>query len=298
MGSGVAVPDGPDDVQHLDARLGQRGRGRGHRLVEPARALGASGDQQRGAVRVEPERRPRLGAQRGPVQPGDQGADRQTDVLGPAQRGVGEADRDPVGDPGAGPVGQAGQRVLLVHDQRQSAATGREVDGHRDVAAVADDDVRIDPVEHRVGRPDRGAQPARHPQQVHGRLAGQRHGRDELERVAGGGDHAVLQPAGRAQAGHLGVRGDPAQRVGGRQQRRGVAGGTAACEEDAHRVDARRGPRTARRTGAGDARRERRRPAARGARTRSAGRARPGRAPARTRRTTPGAAGSRSPGAA
>ena len=63
-----------------------------------------------------------LGAQRGAVEPRDHRAQRQADVLGLRQRGVGEADRDPSGDAGAGLVGQAGHGVLLV--ERRSAPCG------------------------------------------------------------------------------------------------------------------------------------------------------------------------------
>ena len=88
------------------------------RLVEPARALRAAGHQQRGAVGVEPEERAGLVATRGPVQARDHRADRQADVLRPRQRGVGEAHARPASATRAPDlVGQAGQRVLLVHDE-------------------------------------------------------------------------------------------------------------------------------------------------------------------------------------
>ena len=58
-------------------------------------------------------------------------------------------------------LARPGSGVLLVDDERHLAAPGGEVGRHRDVAAVADDHVGPDPVEHREGLLDRAAQPAR-----------------------------------------------------------------------------------------------------------------------------------------
>ena len=223
-----------DDVQHLHPGGRQRGGGAGDRLVELAGALRAAGDQQRRPVGVEAEELPRLGAQRRAVEPGDHRADRQADVLRVRQRGVGEADRDPLRDPGAGLVGQAGYGVLLVHEQGQPAPPSGEVGRHRDVAAVADDDVGPDPVEDREGLLDGRAQPDRHLEEVGVGLARQRDRRDQLERVARLGHHPVLEAARRAEAGDLDldpeVGSEPPDRVGGGEQGRGVAGGAAAGE--------------------------------------------------------------------
>ena len=205
-------------VQHLHARAGQR-RGRsGDRLVEPPRALRAAGHEQGRPVGVEVEEAAGLGAHRLAVEPRDHRAQRQPDVLGLRQRGVREADRDPTGDAGAGLVGQARHGVLLVQDDRYLAAAGGEVRRHRHVAAEADDHVGTGPVEHPRGVADRTAQPGRDLEQVDVRLAWERDGRDQLERVPGLGDDPGLQAACRAETGDLDVRVEAAQGVGRGQQ--------------------------------------------------------------------------------
>ena len=100
-------------------------------------------------------------------------------------------------------------------DAAAPAARG-QVGGQRDVAAEADHDVGVDVVEHRAGLPDGAAHPQRQPHQVAGRLAGQRHRRDELEVVTAFGHQPGLQAALGAQRGdpHLGVQ--RAQRIGDR----------------------------------------------------------------------------------
>jgi hypothetical protein len=106
-----------------------------------------------------------------------------------------------------------------VHDQRDPAAAGGEVGGHRHVAAEADHHVRADPVEDVQRRGHRTAEPVRHAEQVGRRLARQRHRRDQLERVARLRHHPDLEAAGGAQRGDLDRVVDPAERVGGGQQR-------------------------------------------------------------------------------
>ena len=259
-----------------------------------AGALRAAGHQQRRAVGVEAEELPGLGPQRGPVELADHPADRQPDVRRLRQLRVREADRDHVGDPGTGLVGQAGQGVLLVHDERQLAAAGGEVGRHRDVAAVADHHVRADPVEDRHRLLDRAPQPAGDPQQVGVGAPRHRHRRDQLQRVAGLGHHAVLQAPGRAEAGDLHGRVEAPQGVGGREQGRGVASGATTGKKDAHGFSVLDGRcRPDRRTGACAARRAPGRPRARTGRSPRARRGRPARAAARSRRTTPAAAGCR-----
>ena len=175
-----------------------------------------------------------LGAQRGPVEGGDHPADRQADVARVAQRGVGEARRDVPGEPDAELVGDARQRVALVHDQRQPAAPGGEVGRHRDVAAEPDDHVGADPVDHLERGLDRAAQPGRDPGRSALGRRGSRHRRDQLERVARLGDDPGLQAARGAQRGHLDARLETAQRVGGGEQRGGVPRGAPAGEKYLH----------------------------------------------------------------
>ncbi len=69
-----------DDVDHLHTRGDERRRRRGERLVQPARALRAAGDQHGRPVGVEPELATGLAAQRRPVEGGDHPPDRQPDV--------------------------------------------------------------------------------------------------------------------------------------------------------------------------------------------------------------------------
>ena len=90
---GRAAVLGPTTCSTCTPGGGERAGGRRHGLVEPARTLGAAGDQQRRPVRVEAEERAGLGAQGGAVEAGDHRADRQPDVLGLAQRRVREAHR-------------------------------------------------------------------------------------------------------------------------------------------------------------------------------------------------------------
>ena len=142
---------GPDDVQHLDA-----GRGRARAAApetdwlsrrapcEPpvTSSVGRSGSS--------PKRRAGLGAQRGAVEAWRSSAGsaaRRTSACGSGVSGKLVATC--VANRAPSLVGEAGQGVLLVHDERQLAAAGGEVRRHRDVAAEADDDVGADPVEDR-----------------------------------------------------------------------------------------------------------------------------------------------------
>ena len=215
----------PAGVQDLDARGGERvGRGHGGQVERPG-TLRAAEDEQGGPVGVEPE----LGAGRSPVRRPVQGADRRPQghahVLALVQRRAGHGDRHPGGEPGTDPVGQAGQRVLLVHHDRDTGAPGGEVRRQGHVPAEPDDDVRGDLVEHGTGVGDRPPYPAGHAEQVEGRLARQRHRRDQAQVVAAGRYEAGLHAAGGAQAG------DPQRRsrVGraGAARRRGPA--SARC---------------------------------------------------------------------
>ena len=98
---------------------------------------------------------------------------------------------------------------------QRSAARG-QVGGQCDVAAEADDDVGVDIVEHGAGLFDGAAHPHRQPQQVTGRLARQRHGRDELQVVAAFGNQPGFQTALGAECGdpHIGI--ERAERIGDR----------------------------------------------------------------------------------
>ena len=108
-------------VQHLDAGRGQRVGGGDGRPVQRGRALRAAEDQQGRPVGVQPERGAGLGPAGGPVQRADRGRSGMP-TCSPRCSGVpGDGDRHPGGEPGAEPVGQPGQRVLLVHHDRDPA---------------------------------------------------------------------------------------------------------------------------------------------------------------------------------
>ena len=138
-------------VQHLDAGVGEVVGGSGHREVDATGALGATRDEERGPVGLEAEVLAGLVAHRRPVEAGDLPADRQADVGGVRQVGAREAGGDVLGEPRAQLVGDAGDRVALVHDDGHVPAPGHQVGRHRDVAAEADHDVGTDAVED-VGR--------------------------------------------------------------------------------------------------------------------------------------------------
>src|SRR5690606_3825012 len=128
------------EVEHLDPGLVQgRGAG-GDGVVDALRAEGAAGDEQRGALRVEPE-----GGGTGTAagrgvggalgdEVGDGRAQRQPGERGPRQRGAGEGDGDVPGPAGAEAVGQPGPGVLLVDDDRHAQAAGGEVGRGGEVA--------------------------------------------------------------------------------------------------------------------------------------------------------------------
>ena len=175
-------------------------------------------------------------------------------------------------DPGAGLVGQAGQRRSARGPRAAACGGGRR-------GRPASRRSRRSRRPRRAG-PGRGPPASRltaprsragHPEQVGVGPARQRHRRDQLERVAGLRDHAVLQAARRAQAGDLDGRVEPAQGVGGREQGRGVAGGATAGEENAHRDQPRAGS-SGRGAGAGQPAPRRRRRAVATARRQRAGR--------------------------
>ena len=93
--------------------------------------------------------RPRLVAEREPVEFGDLPPDRQPQVPGVAQLGVRVPGEHVRGEVGAEPVGDAGGGVRLVHHDRHLVPLGRQVGGGRDVAAEADEHVGVNPVEYR-----------------------------------------------------------------------------------------------------------------------------------------------------
>jgi hypothetical protein len=140
----------------------------------------------------QPEELQRLGAPGGRSR-GDHPAQRHAEVASAAEPAVRRAGGDPVRHPRPDAVGQAGAHVRLVHDDRHAAAARGEVGGQRDVAAEADDDVRRDLVEHLDRPAHRPGEPGGHGEHVHRGLARQRHGRDQLERVAAGRDELGVQ---------------------------------------------------------------------------------------------------------
>jgi hypothetical protein len=121
-----------------------------------------------------------------------------------------------------------------VHHDRDAALAGREVGRHGDVAAEADDDIGLDPVDDLERRTLRSAEPLRGLQQGLARLARQRDARHELEREACLGDQPRLEAGLRAEAGDLDRRVMPEQGRGGREQGRGVTGRATTGEQDAH----------------------------------------------------------------
>ena len=117
-------------------------------------------------------------------------------------------------------------------DHHGDAAPARgQVRGQRDVAAKADDDVGPDILEHGAGLPDRPAHPQRQPQQVTGRLTGQRDRGDEFEVVAAFGHQPGFQPALGAQRGDPNRRVERGQGVGDGHRGFDVARGAAAGED-------------------------------------------------------------------
>ena len=224
-----------DDVEHLHAGGGEVGGRTGDGGVDAGGTLRAAGHQQRGEVVAQAEGRQRLGAEGGPVEGGDEAPDRQARPHRVRQVRVGEAGRHVVGHPGTEPVGDAGHRVALVDHDRHAALAGGEVGRHRHVAAEADDDVGADAVDHLEGGGPRGAQPGRRTQQVGAGTPRKGHPRHVLERQPGLGHEARLEALTRAEAGDLGRGVEPSEGVGRGEQGRGVAGGTAAGEEYAHR---------------------------------------------------------------
>ena len=184
-----------------------------------------------------PKVRPRLVAQRGPVERGDHPADRQPDVRARARSGVsGKL-------VATWSVNRAPSLFAMPGSALPSCTTigtlppaGREVGRHRDVAAEADHHVGADPVDDLQGGLDRAAQPGRDPEQVGARAARQRHRRDQLERVARLGDDPALEPARGAERGDLDAGVETAQGVGGGEQRGGVPRRSAPGQQDLHRM--------------------------------------------------------------
>ena len=182
--------------------------------------------------------RPKLGAGLGPQRGPVEGAIIRrigSPVQGVRQVGAGEAGGDVRGEPGAELVGDA--RAARCPRAPPAGACGG---GRRGTPAPRRSRRSRPPRRAAPGRSPRAsltevAQPARRAQQVGVQPARQRHRRDQLERVARRRDHPGLQPAGRAQGDDLDVGGQPAQRVGGGEQRRGVPGGATTGEQDPRR---------------------------------------------------------------
>ena len=221
-------------VQHRDPRLDQPGQRRGDDGVQRPGALRAAEDQQHRAVGGQAEVRAGGRAQGLAVQRGHRPPQRDPEHLGVRQPAAGHRGGDPGREPGTDLVRQSGPGVGLVHDDRGAAARG-EVGGQRDVAAEPDDDVRVGPAQHLADRGHRRPHLPRQPQQVAARLAGQRHRRDQLQRVAACRDEAGVEALLGAQGGDDGVRAQAADRVGERQRRLDVPGGASARDDDRQR---------------------------------------------------------------
>ena len=124
----------------------------------------------------------------------------------------------------AEPVGDAGQRVRLVHHDRHLVSLGRQVRGRRHVPAEAHEHVRADPVQDGAHAVHRAGQPAGHGQQLRRHRPGQRHRRDQLKVIAAHRDEPGLQAARRAEARHLDAAVRLPQRVGKRESRLNITG--------------------------------------------------------------------------
>ena len=231
----VNVAARPENVQHLDSGRADRIGRVQHRVVQRPGALRAAGDQQHRQVRPEPEVRPGLVGQGQPVQAGDLVAQRDPDIGGMRQLGVGLAGEHVRGKPRAEPVGQPGPGVGLVHHDRHVVAPGGQVTWRGHIAAEPHEHVRAGPVEHPRRGTHRGAAPARHPEQLRGQLAGQRNRRDQRQLVAPQGNQPGLQATLGPQAHDAELRVSPAQRIGEGQRRLDMARGPPAREYDAHR---------------------------------------------------------------
>jgi hypothetical protein len=211
-------------VQDLHARAPDRAGCAGQCPVERLSALRAAEDEQHRQVGAEPEARPRLVAEREPVEVGDLPPDRQPQVLGVAQLGLRVPGEDIRGQVRAQPVGDARRRVRLVHHDRHVVPLGRQVGGRGHVAAEADEHVRVHPVEDLPGGVHRAREPPGDRQQPRRHRAGQRHGRDEFKFIAAQRHQAGLKAPLGAQAGHLNTAVRRAQRVGERERRLDMAG--------------------------------------------------------------------------
>ncbi|MPM91405.1 hypothetical protein SDC9_138534 [bioreactor metagenome] len=149
-----------------------------------------------------------------------------------AQRGAGKGDGDPVGQPAGDLVGQPGDGVLLMDDDRHPQLPGRQVGGHRHVAAEADHDIGGVVLQDVPGLVDGAPQSVRDLGEIDGEPARERDRVDELEIETGRRHHPGLEPLGGAD-GHQPHPGLAfAEPVGGGDQRRGVAGGAAPGEHD------------------------------------------------------------------
>jgi hypothetical protein len=218
-------------VQYLDTGVGERGGGRRNRGVQPQRALGAAGHEERREIRVEPEGGPALGAQRGAVERRDHPPDGESGEDRMRESRCRKAGRDVPCEPGAELVRDAGERVALVDDQGKPSPARSQIRRHRHVATEPDDHVGAHPVEHGDRLAHRVAQPAGREEQVGVHTPRQRHRGHQLQRVAGCRDQRRLESARSAQAGDLQVRVAPSQRVGGGEQRGGVPRSAAAGQQ-------------------------------------------------------------------
>jgi hypothetical protein len=127
-------------------------------------------------------------------------------------------------------VGEAGDRVLLVDDERPARQPGGDPAGSADEAAEADDDQRLvaphDPerLHQRHRQAKRGGEPGEHA------LAAKSRDRQPLEGNALGRNEARLEPALGAEPHDL--EGPLAQQARQRQGRKHVTAGAARHDED------------------------------------------------------------------
>ena len=198
------------------------------RAVQRLGALRAAGHEQNGQVGPEPEVGAGLVAEREPVQLGDLTADRDPQVGGVRQLGVGIPGEHVLGQPGAQFVGQAGARVRLVDHDRDVPAARGEITGRGHVPAEADEDIRLHPVEHPGGGVDCAGQPPGHRDEGRADRTWHRYGGDQGEFVPPHRDKPGLQAPFGTQADDQSARVGLAQRISERKRRFNMSGGPAA----------------------------------------------------------------------
>ena len=212
------------DVQDLHPGAPDRASGARQCPVERLSALRAAEDEQHRQVGPEPEVRPCLVAEREPVEVGDLPPDRQPQVPGVAQLGLRLPGEDVGGQVRAEPVGDAGERVGLVHHDGDIVPLGRQVGGRGHVAAEPDEHVGPHPVEDLPRGVHRAGQPPGDGQQLGRHRAGQRHGGDEFKVIAAQRHQAGLKAPLSAETGHLDAAVRLPQRVGERKSRLDMTG--------------------------------------------------------------------------